>query len=136
LNLAAQNGIKTYKVTTDCNFKELTRELGWFDLVVESTGTPQGIDHACKIVRPEGTVVLKTTSAQKTEFQASEITVNELNIVGSRCGDISQALYFLQKKWLDPLPLIEAIYPLNQYQQAFAKARQKGSKKVLLKISQ
>ena len=72
-------------------------EKGKFDLVVEATGSPDGINEAIALVRPEGTVVIKTTSFKKSVIDLANVVVNELHLIGSRCGDIQLALNFMKK---------------------------------------
>ena len=105
---------------------------GSFHIVVEATGSPEGIGVAMDLAAPEGTVVVKTTSIQASTVDLSRIVVNELKIVGSRCGDLALALSFLRNGWVDVRPLIEAVYAFDDFQEAFARAQRPGSKKVLL----
>lgn len=104
-----------------------------FDLVIEATGSPRGINDALELVRPEGIIVAKTTSHAPSELNLAKLVVNEITLMGSRCGDIGLALKFLKAKRLNVRPLIEEVYSFDKFEEAFAKACQKGSKKVLVK---
>lgn len=100
------------------------------DASVDATGSARGIALAIALTRPRGTVVLKTTVAGPTPVDLSPVVVNELTVVGSRCGDMSRALELLHQ--VDPTPLITARYPLDQAEQAFQHACTRGALKVLV----
>ncbi len=103
-----------------------------YDLVVEATGTPQGFTLARKCVRPRGTIVLKSTYQGSQEVNFSSIVVDELSLVGSRCGPFEPALNLLAAGKVDPSPLIEAVYPIEQGLAAFEHAARPGVLKILL----
>jgi len=134
LAIAQRQGVATFQVKTPQAYKDLARELGLFDLVVEATGRPEGINHALSLVRPEGTIVVKTTSHEPSKIDLARVVVDEINILGSRCGDLALALDFLRNKWVKVRPLIEAIYPFARFKEAFARARRPGAKKVLIRF--
>jgi threonine dehydrogenase-like Zn-dependent dehydrogenase len=108
------------------------REPGEFDLVVECTGRPEGLREALGRVRPLGTVVLKSTIAGETTAPLSMGVVNEVTVVGSRCGPFPPALEALASGRIDPRPLIEARYPLDDAEDALAHAARAGALKVLV----
>lgn len=116
----------------------LTGETGPFldapaDIVVEVTGSPQGFTLARQLVRPMGTIVLKSTYAGDLEhFDASALVVDEITLVGSRCGPFAPALRLLEHGAIDPRPLIHARYPLAQGVEALEHAAAKGVLKVLI----
>lgn len=89
-----------------------------FEIVVDAAGSPSGFETAMKLVRSRGTVVLKSTYAGKAELNLSAAVVNELTIVGSRCGPFEPALRLLSKNAI-VLPPIE-LYPLGDWEKAFA----------------
>ncbi len=92
-----------------------------------------GLKRRCALVRPMGTIVLKSTFADSLhDFDVSRLVVDEISIVGSRCGPFDKALAALTKKVIDPSPLVHARYPLDEAQAAFAYAGNKGVLKVLL----
>lgn len=103
-----------------------------YDIVVEATGSIEGLTLASQIVRPRGTIVLKSTYKAKASFNFSQIVVNEIKLIGSRCGDFEPALQLLEKKLVDPTSLIDNSYPLSRGIEAFDFARQSGILKVLL----
>jgi threonine dehydrogenase-like Zn-dependent dehydrogenase len=103
-----------------------------FDLVVEVTGSPGGFALAQKAVRPRGTIVLKSTYAGKLEVDFSALVVDEVTLVGSRCGPFLPALRLLERGLVDPSPLINENYPLRDGVAAFDKAAEPGVFKVLV----
>lgn len=105
-----------------------------FDLVVEATGSRSGLQAALQLVRPRGTLVLKTTVAGETSADLAPIVVNELTVVGSRCGPFPAALDALERGVVDPTPLIDAVYPLEKGQEALRRAAEPGVLKVLIEM--
>ena len=101
--------------------------------MVDATGSPDGINEAVRLVRPEGKVLIKTTSFEKSLIDFAYVVVNELEIIGSRCGEIHRALDFMKTKGIDLHPLIEADYPLESFEKAFVHAMKKGSRKILIR---
>lgn len=108
--------------------------LGGFDVVVEATGRPEGLAQALGLVRPEGVVVAKTTSHEPSRLDLAKLVVDEITLLGSRCGDMGLALHFLAERLLRVGPLIQASYPLAQVERAFALAGRPGALKVLLDL--
>ena len=106
----------------------------FFDIVVEATGSPGGFDLARNTVRPKGTIVLKSTYRGDQSVNLSSVVVDEITVVGSRCGPFAPALRLMKNRLVDPAPLIEALYSLDHGIQAFEKAAEPGSLKVLLQI--
>ncbi len=106
---------------------------GKMDLVVEATGSPDGFEIARKAVRPRGTLVLKSTYRDLLTVNLSSLVVDEITLVGSRCGPFPAALSLLEKKQIDPLPLIQATYSLTEGLKAFDEAGQPGVLKVLVR---
>ena len=103
-----------------------------FDIVVEATGSPSGLAEALARVRPLGTVVLKSTVAGETTAPLSAAVVNEVTIVGSRCGPFEPALRALESGRVDPSPLVTARYPLDEAEAALARAAEPGVLKVII----
>lgn len=87
------------------------------------------------MLRPRGTLVLKSTYAGPLECNMTMIVVDEITVVGSRCGPFAAALRLLAEGRVDVTPLIQARYPLDEGIQALAKAREKGMLKVLIDVS-
>jgi threonine dehydrogenase-like Zn-dependent dehydrogenase len=102
------------------------------DVVVECTGNPQGLVLARKAVRPRGTIVLKSTYRGETTLSLSSIVVDEVTLVGSRCGPFDLALAALGGGAVDVRPLVETRYPLEQGLAAFEHAGRPGVLKVLV----
>ncbi len=136
LAIAENQGIDTLQ-TAEYGIRQAAfRRSGRFDMVVEATGSPTGIRETLELVRPEGTIILKTTSHKPSEIDLSAVAVNEIHLLGSRCGDIDLALGFLANNRIDVLPLAEKIYPLSRFTEAFAHAAARGSLKVLIDPTQ
>ena len=104
-----------------------------FDVAVECTGNPDGFAIARRSLRPRGTLVLKSTYAGTNELNASALVVDEITVIGSRCGPFAPALRLLQRKAVDVAALVEAEYPLRDGLEAFAFAARPGVRKVLLR---
>jgi threonine dehydrogenase-like Zn-dependent dehydrogenase len=85
-----------------------------FDVVVEATGSAAGLELAISAVRPRGTLVLKSTIAGAHQVSLAPLVINEINLVGSRCGIFSDALEALAARQISVVPLIEQVYPLAQ----------------------
>jgi threonine dehydrogenase-like Zn-dependent dehydrogenase len=103
-----------------------------FDVVVEATGSPSGLEAALRLVRPRGTLILKSTYAGAAPVDLSPAVVNEVTIVGSRCGPLPRAIDALTLGEIEVTELIDAIYPLEQGIAAFEHADRPGTMKVLL----
>jgi threonine dehydrogenase-like Zn-dependent dehydrogenase len=103
------------------------------DVVVECTGKPEGFWTAQQLVRPRGTLVLKSTYHGLVEADLSAVAVNELRIVGSRCGPFPAALRLLAMGLVDVTSLIEAEYPLAKALAALEHAGRRGALKVLVR---
>ncbi len=104
-----------------------------FDIAVDATGNAQAIAQLFAALRPRGALILKTTSALPSQLDFSPVVVNELRIIGSRCGPFPRAIQALAQGRIDPRPLITAIYPLDQALEAFKRVRQRESLKILLR---
>ncbi len=103
-----------------------------WDVVVEATGSTSGFDLARRAIRPRGTLVMKSTYRGEMSVNFSSIVVDEINILGSRCGPFAPALRLLESGLVDPTVLISARYPLSQGLQALERAGQHGTLKVLI----
>ncbi|MFQ5893208.1 MAG: alcohol dehydrogenase catalytic domain-containing protein [Nitrospinota bacterium] len=103
-----------------------------YGVVVEVTGSPAGLRHALDLVAPRGTVVQKTTVAGETTFALAPVVIDEVTIVGSRCGPLGKAVEWLAAGRVEVEPLIEATYPLAEGLEAFQHAARRGARKVLL----
>jgi len=105
------------------------------DIVVDCTGSPTGLPTALSLVRPRGTVVVKTTVAGEQTLALAPIVIDEVTIVGSRCGPFDRALTALETGEVSVLPLISARYPLDEGLAAVEHARTKPALKVLIDVS-
>jgi threonine dehydrogenase-like Zn-dependent dehydrogenase len=103
-----------------------------FDIAVECTGNPAGFATALKSLRPRGKLVLKSTYAGKLSLDASAIVVDEITLLGSRCGPFAPAIELLAQQQIDVMPLIQGRYALADGLAAFEHAQQKGVMKILL----
>lgn len=127
LELAAAVGIATV-LEQDLDASERSRSA----FVVEASGHPSGLERALWLAQPRGTVILKTTSAAPLSLDLAKIVVDELRIIGSRCGDLHKAIALLDTGSLDPRPLIAARYPFAEAMRAIEHAGRRGTLKVLL----
>lgn len=105
---------------------------GMADVVIDCTGSAEGFATALDLVRPRGAIILKSTYAGLPEADLTRVAVDELRVIGSRCGPFGAALRLLSDGLVDPRPMIEARYPLADAEQALARAAQPGTLKVLL----
>jgi threonine dehydrogenase-like Zn-dependent dehydrogenase len=104
------------------------------DVVVEATGSAAGFATARSLVRPRGTLVLKSTFHGDVSLNLSMVVVDEVTIVGSRCGPFPAALRLLAQRLVDVEPLINATFRLNEGLAAFDRAAAPGVLKVLLAV--
>ena len=105
-----------------------------FDIVVDCTGSKTGIETAIDIVKPRGTVVVKTTRAKKGHIDLNRIVVNEITLVGSRCGPFPAAIKAIKARSVDLSPLISRTFPLEDGLRAFQYASGKDSLKVVINV--
>jgi threonine dehydrogenase-like Zn-dependent dehydrogenase len=103
-----------------------------FDLVIECTGTGAGYALARRAVRPRGTIVLKSTYCGTNEVDLSTIVVDEVRLLGSRCGPFDKALALLASGSIDLGYMIDSVYPLVEGPAAFTRSREPGVLKVLI----
>jgi 2-desacetyl-2-hydroxyethyl bacteriochlorophyllide A dehydrogenase len=104
-----------------------------FDVVVEATGSPSGLDVARAALRPRGTLVLKSTYRGDVTLDLAPFVVDEITIVGSRCGPFAPALRLLDRGQVDPTPLIGDTFALADAVEAVQAAMQPGALKMLLR---
>lgn len=127
LRIAERRGIETSTV------KKAAKRKKEFDVVVEASGSSSGFQMAIDLLRPRGVLVLKSTFHGTTEMNTAPIVVDELSIVGSRCGRFAPALDLLSKGAIDIDSLISEEYPLRDGIYAMERAAKKGVLKVLLR---
>ena len=104
------------------------------DLVVECSGSAQGLEMALRLVRPRGSIILKSTVSDTSTLHLAPIVIDEIRVQGSRCGPFAPALRALSQRRIDVLPLISARYSLEEGLSAFKHAGQKGVLKVLVRV--
>jgi threonine dehydrogenase-like Zn-dependent dehydrogenase len=105
------------------------------DVVVECTGNPAGLELAMQVVRPRGQIVLKSTSAAKSGPDLTPLVVDEVSLVGSRCGPFPDAIGALARKQIDVLGMISRTLPLGKGVEAMRLAAEPNVTKVLLRMS-
>jgi threonine dehydrogenase-like Zn-dependent dehydrogenase len=105
---------------------------GQFDVVVDVTGRPDGVRRALELVRPRGTVVMKSTFHGEAPIESWPIVVNEIALIGSRCGPFGRAIALLASRAVRVKPMIECVAALGDYDSAFHVARR--SLKVLFDV--
>ncbi len=135
LSIASQQKVKTFLMDPHTEPAALASQLGVFDITVDATGNAEGINWCIPLTRPRGTVLVKTTTFEKSNIDMAPVVVNELTIKGSRCGSMALALDVLQNRAVDVTPLIDAVYPFSRFAEAFARAMEKESMKVLIDLS-
>jgi threonine dehydrogenase-like Zn-dependent dehydrogenase len=106
---------------------------GKFDVVIDCTGSGDGFRSALERVAPRGTIILKSTAAAGAELNLAPVVINEITVLGSRCGRFAPALEALAAKRIDPRPLLDATYLLSDGLAAFATAANSSNFKILLK---
>ncbi len=103
-----------------------------YDLVTEATGNEAGLAESLRLVRPLGTLVLKSTFAGRSTVDLSKLVVGEIRVVGSRCGPFEPALRLLAADSVSVSPLVDGEYPLKRGLEAFEHAARPGVRKILL----
>jgi threonine dehydrogenase-like Zn-dependent dehydrogenase len=127
LRHAASRGIATALET------EVRLDKTW-PIVVDATGSPAGLTAAMQAIRPCGTIVLKSTVAAETGMNFAPIVIDEVRVLGSRCGPFEDALRLLHAGRMDPTDLITARYPLDQGVEALETAGRSDQCKVVLDV--
>jgi threonine dehydrogenase-like Zn-dependent dehydrogenase len=102
------------------------------DFVVDATGTREGLLNAVKMVKPRGTIIMKSTVHGEAAIDTAPVIVNEITLIGSRCGRFEPAMELLQLGTVCVEPMIADRFPLASAPQAFARAAEKGVLKVLI----
>jgi threonine dehydrogenase-like Zn-dependent dehydrogenase len=105
------------------------------DIIVEATGSPEGLSTAMQLIRPRGTLVLKSTYHGTISLNMADFVIQEISLIGSRCGPFPPAIRLLELKHIRVDPLIHARYPLLDGILAMEKAAQSGVRKVLLQMN-
>jgi threonine dehydrogenase-like Zn-dependent dehydrogenase len=107
-----------------------------YDVVVESSGSPEGFRLALNALKPRGKLVLKSTYAGNASIDLSSLVIDEITVVGSRCGLFAPALRFLRNKLIRTDDLISAVFPFDKTLDAIEYAKQPHVLKVLLDFNE
>lgn len=105
-----------------------------FDTVIECTGSPEGLPTAIDLTRPQGTVVLKSTYHSAFTWNFAPAVVDEITIVGSRCGPFDTALRLLALEEIATQPFLTAVYPFREWPRAFERAGEPASFKIAIRM--
>lgn len=127
LDIAKAQGVKTI------HLDDLDVKPEW-EVVVEATGSISGFETAMALTKPRGTLVLKSTVAGSKEFNLAPIVINEITVLGSRCGQFKPALRLLENNRIDFKSFISGIYSVDDAIEAFEKNKNKDTLKVLIKF--
>ncbi len=130
LSILSKKGIRTRPAEDETEMRE--GQPLRYDLVVEATGSPEGFEQACGWVRPRGTVVLKTTLAGASEIDLTPLVVDEITVIGSRCGPFAPAIRWLEERAIDVRSLIGRTFPLEEGLAAFEEASKREALKVII----
>jgi len=125
LRIAARAGVETEVVKQHLPLAE-------YEWVVEATGSPEGLSEAVRMTRPRGTIVMKSTVHGLAGFDTAPVIVNEITLVGSRCGRFAPAIEMLKNGVINVADMISERMPLDHAAQAFRTAAKSGVLKVLL----
>ena len=126
LDIAKAQGVKTVLLN------DLKQEK--YDVVVEATGSASGFEMSMSLTKPRGILVLKSTVASGKELNLAPIVIDEITVLGSRCGQFGPALRLLENKRIDFTPFINGTYPIEKALEAFEANKSKESLKILIRI--
>lgn len=126
MRLAENQGVETVHLS------ELSGQQ--FDVVVEASGSASGFQTAMQNIRPRGTLVLKSTYHGKLEFNSAPLVIDEITVIGSRCGPFPAAIRALDEGLVEVESLVDDIFPLAEGLQALQRASEPGVLKVLLNM--
>lgn len=127
LDIAEKQGVKT--ILSDKFTPEKI-----YDVVVEATGTASGFETSIALTKPRGVLVLKSTVATGKELNLAPIVIDEITVLGSRCGQFPPALRLLKNNRIDFKPFISGIYSIDDAIKAFEANKQKDTLKILIKM--
>lgn len=127
LDIAKNQGVKT-QLLQDTKIENI------YDVVVEATGSVSGFETSLSLVKPRGVLVLKSTIATGKELNLAPIVINEITVLGSRCGQFGPALRLLKNNRIDFKPFISKIYSIDEAIKGFEANREKDSIKIILKF--
>ena len=127
LDIAKAQGVKTELLNSFTPEKK-------YDVVVEATGTASGFETSMALTKPRGILVLKSTVASGKELNLAPIVIDEITVLGSRCGQFPPALRLLKNNRIDFKPFITKIYSIDEALEAFEANKAKESLKILIKM--
>ncbi|MEJ2697536.1 MAG: alcohol dehydrogenase catalytic domain-containing protein [Candidatus Sulfobium sp.] len=125
LKIAGKQGVRTF-LSSEGRVEKA------YDIVIEATGTAEGLETALSMTKPRGVIVLKSTVAAGKVMNLFPVVVDEVTVVGSRCGPFRPALSALSQKRIDVRPLVTGIYTFDRAEEAFRKAKDRESLKVII----
>ena len=108
-------------------------DLQYYDLVVESTGSNSGFTDTMKLVKPRGTVILKSTIASRENLDLTPTVINEITLIGSRCGLFKPAIDALATGIISVDSMVDSTFPLEKFSDAIKHAKKPDTLKVFLK---
>ena len=127
LDIAAAQGVRTQLLSSFAPEKI-------YDVVVEATGTASGFETSMSLTKPRGVLVLKSTVATGKELNLAPIVIDEITVLGSRCGQFAPALRLLKNNRIDFKPFISGVYSIDEALEAFEANKKKENLKILIKI--
>ena len=128
LDIAKAQGVET-KLLSEFKLEKK------YDVVVEATGTASGFETSIALTKPRGVLVLKSTVATGKELNLAPIVIDEITVLGSRCGQFATALRMLKNNRINFAPFITKTYSIDEALEAFEANKAKESLKILIKIS-
>lgn len=128
LDIAKAQGVET-KLLSEFKLEKK------YDVVVEATGTASGFETSIALTKPRGVLVLKSTVATGKELNLAPIVIDEITVLGSRCGQFAPALRMLKNNRINFTPFITKTYSIDEALEAFEANKAKESLKILIKIS-
>lgn len=128
LDIAEAQGVKTVLLDSFITTEKK------YDVVVEATGTASGFEMSMSLTKPRGVLVLKSTVATGKELNLAPIVIDEITVLGSRCGQFPPALRLLKNNRINFKPFISGVYSINNALEAFEANKQKDTLKVLIKM--
>ncbi len=129
LNITRDQGVNTVLLAEFLKIKD-------YDFVVEVTGTIGGFEMVQELVKPRGTIILKSTVAGDKEINLSRLVIDEVSVIGSRCGPFKPVIVAFEKGFLDVKPLISKVFKFDDALEAFAYSKKRGVLKVLIDFSE
>jgi len=133
LDLARRFGATIFTSGEASKALELTKGIK-FDNVVEATGKPEGLSLAMELVRPRGTIHLKSTHGLLVQFDVTKLAVDEIRVQGSRCGPFDEAIVLLERHQVRVREMVTHRFPLESCEKAFEAAASKSAIKVIFEI--